>query len=252
MHVKSVALDCHEEGPPLVTRSACHQGARSKEARSNVARRTRSQSKAKSTSACSPIRASTSTSSPPARRRLAEDPRPPDRRGPREPVCAAIESMTGARLRPRHARAAGLGRSRSQTPRRSRASPRSPARPTRSTRWCWRCLAARPGAGDLAARSPGPRGARARPLPPPSGQAPLDAQAPHPLDPDQLRPTVPGHRPVRGRGPQAARRASRFPSPGGATSPPRVALIDDLDRQIDGDQPQGSRPATPTTPTSRC
>ena len=40
--------------------------------------------------------------------------------------------------RPRHARAAGLVRSRSPTPRRSRASPRLPARPTASTRWCSR------------------------------------------------------------------------------------------------------------------
>ena len=35
------------------------------------------------------------------------------------------------------------GRSRSPTPRRSRAWRRWPARPTRSTRWCWRCLSQR-------------------------------------------------------------------------------------------------------------
>jgi hypothetical protein len=38
----------------------------------------------------------------------------------------------------------------------------------------------------------------AGPLSPPSGQAPLDAQAPHPLEPDQLRQALPGQRPVRG------------------------------------------------------
>jgi AmiR/NasT family two-component response regulator len=40
------ALDCHEEGPPSVTRFGCHQGAISKEARPHVARRTRSDEKA--------------------------------------------------------------------------------------------------------------------------------------------------------------------------------------------------------------
>ena len=53
--------------------------------------------------------------------------------------------------------------------------------------------------------TPGARGARAGALSPALGQAPLDAQAPHPLDPDQLRAALPGHRPVRGRGTPAAR-----------------------------------------------
>ena len=39
--------------------------------------------------------------------------------------------------------------------------------------------------------------------------------------PDQLRQALPGHRPVRGRGQEATRSGSRCPSPGGATSPPR-------------------------------
>ena len=56
----------------------------------------------------------------------------------REPVCAVIESMTGARSSTtRSSRRAG--RSRSPTPRRSRAWRRWPARPTRSTRGCWPC-----------------------------------------------------------------------------------------------------------------
>jgi transposase len=51
------------------------------------------------------------------------------------------------------------------------------------------------------------RGARARPLSPAPGQAPLDAQAPYPLDPDQFRAALSGHRPLRRRGPAAVRAA---------------------------------------------
>src|SRR3954447_6172681 len=63
---------------------------------------------------------------------------------------------------------------------------------------------ARLGAGDLAARSAGPARARAGPLSDASGQAPLDAQAPHPRDADHLRPPVPGQRSFRCRRPRAA------------------------------------------------
>ena len=45
---------------------------------------------------------------------------------------------------------------------------------------------------------------RARTVPSAPGQAQVSAQEPHPLDPDQLRSTLPGHRSVRARGPQAA------------------------------------------------
>ena len=55
-----------------------------------------------------------------------------------EPVCAVVESMTGARLVHDTLEQEGWT-SRSPTPRRSRAWRRWPARPTRSTRWCWRC-----------------------------------------------------------------------------------------------------------------
>jgi hypothetical protein len=51
---------------------------------------------------------------------------------------------------------------------------------------------------------PDQRGARARPLSPPPGRAQVGAQEPDPLDLDQLRQALPGHRPVRSRRPKAA------------------------------------------------
>ena len=69
-----------------------------------------------------------------------------------EPVCAVIESITGARLVHDTPEAEGWSVEIAGAQRQDRlARPRHP-------------LAPRPGAGDLAARSPGPRGARARPL----------------------------------------------------------------------------------------
>ena len=136
-----------------------------------------------------------------------------------EPVCAVVESMTGARLRPRHARAGGLGRSRSPTPRRSRASPPWPARPTRSTRWCWRCSAQRDLVPAIWLPDPaGPRAARARALPVAPGQAQVGAQEPGPLDADQLRP-APARSPTSSE-PRAdsCSRDSTSRSPGAATS----------------------------------
>ncbi len=44
----------------------------------------------------------------------------------------------------------------------------------------------------------GPRGARAREVSAPPGQAQVGAQEPDPLDPDQLRQALPGHRSIRG------------------------------------------------------
>ena len=129
----------------------------------------------------------------------------------RQPVCAVIESMTGARIVHDTPRAAGLvggdrRRPEGQGPgaaglqdRQDRLSGLGDAQPPR------------PGAGDLAARPEREDPARARPLSPPPGQAQIGAQESDPLDPDQLRPAPPGHRSVRGRGPPAARapRAAR-------------------------------------------
>jgi hypothetical protein len=72
-------------------------------------------------------------------------------------------------------------------------------------------LASRPGAGDLAARPRRARRARAGALPAAPGQAPLDAQASHPLDADHVRAPVPDDRSVRRRRPGAAR-PSRDPA----------------------------------------
>src|SRR5918911_3563909 len=88
-----------KKGPPAVARSPCspqaeHRGGPAR----NVARRTRSQSKeARHLSALRAGRAPRPARRP-ARRRLTEDPCSSHRRGPRGPVCAIVESMTGARL----------------------------------------------------------------------------------------------------------------------------------------------------------
>jgi hypothetical protein len=67
-----------------------------------------------------------------------------------------------------------------------------------------RAVASRPGAGDLAARPAGAPRARAGTLSDAPGQAPLDAQAPHPRHADLLRTPVPGHGSVRCRRPRVA------------------------------------------------
>jgi hypothetical protein len=82
-----------------------------------------------------------------------------------------------------------------------------------------------PGAGDLASRSRDPRGASwpAFALP---GEAQDGAQEPRPLDPDLLRPRLPGQRPVRGRGQKAlgAPRGTRAV----ALALERIAVLSDL------------------------
>jgi hypothetical protein len=79
-------------------------------------------------------------------------------------------------------------------------------------------VAARPGAGDLAARPEHPARARARSLPAASGAASHNAQEPHPRDADHVRAPVPGLRPVRARRPRAAGPPGDPTTRGGATS----------------------------------
>ena|SRR5215204_5752679 len=132
-----------------------------------------------------------------------------------EPVCAVVESMTGARL-VHDTLEQRAGRWGSPTPRRSRAW--LPWLQDRQDRLdgAGGALAPRSGAGDLAARSSHSRGARARPLSPPPGEAQVGAQAPDPLDPETSAgparsPTYSGLR-VAG-----CLRSSTCRSPGGAT-----------------------------------
>ena len=94
-------------------------------------------------------------------------------------------------------------------------------------------VAARPGAGDLAARSAGAARARAGALSDASGQAPLDAQAPHPRDADHLRAPVPGHAICSVSPAASCSTASTIPQPWRGTVDASLQLIDDLDRQID-------------------
>jgi mannose-6-phosphate isomerase-like protein (cupin superfamily) len=60
----SVALDCHEEGPPLVTRCGCRRGASSKEARFQCCTPDWISAERSLTSVCSPGRENTSARSP--------------------------------------------------------------------------------------------------------------------------------------------------------------------------------------------
>ena len=77
-----------------------------------------------------------------------------------------------------------------------------------------------------------PRPARARPVSHAPGPPQVDAQEPHPLDPDQLRSALPGHRPVRGRG-AAALGSARRPRALALERRVSLELIDHLERQID-------------------
>ena len=186
----------------------------------------------------------------PARHRLAEDPRPPDRGGPPEPVCAVIESMTGARLVHDTLEQQGWEVEIADAQKVKGLAPLACKTDKIDSLVLATLSPARPGAGDLASRSEGPRGARARPLSPPPGQAPLGAQEPDPLDPDQLRPPLPGLRPVRGRGPKAARPPRRPRAL--ARQRHRGGRADRRPRAIRSIRSTaGSRTATPTTPTSR-
>jgi hypothetical protein len=116
-------------------------------------------------------------------------------------TCLSAAAMADIPLRKRPPEDAP-GRTRTCDPllRRSRVSPLWRARPTRSTRGVLATLS--PSAtwcGDLAARPAGARGARAGEVSPSLGQAQVGAQVPDPLDADQLRQALPGHRPLRSR-----------------------------------------------------
>jgi hypothetical protein len=158
----------------------------------------------------------------------------------REPVCAVVESMTGARLVHDTLEQEGWAVEIADAQKVKGLAPLCLQDRQDRLAGPGDALPARPGAGDLASRSPHPRGARARPLSPPPGQAPLDAQAPRPLDPDQLRQALPGHRSVRARG-QAAARTARGP---GALARERQRLggADRRPRRADrSDQPPAQR-----------
>ena len=196
-----------------MTRSGCHRGASSKEARLQCCTLDWISAERSSTSVCSPSQGEhlDQLAAPPDARR-AEDPRPAHRRGPPRAGLRGDRVDDRRPPRPRHARAGRLGRSRSPTPQKVKGlAPLACKTDKIDSRVLAVLEPARPGAGDLAPRSEGARGARARPLSPPPGQAQVGAQEPDPLDPDQLRQALPGHRPVRSRGPQAARTP---PSPG--------------------------------------
>jgi hypothetical protein len=120
-----------------------------------------------------------------------------------EPVSAVVESMTGARIV--HDTLEAEGWSVEIADAQKGQGPGAACLQDGQDRLARArdALAAGAGAGDLASRSRDPRGARARPLSPSPGQAQDGAQEPRPLDPDQLRSRLPGHRPVRGRGQMA-------------------------------------------------
>jgi hypothetical protein len=110
-----------------------------------------------------------------------------------EPVCAAIESMTGARFVHDTLEQQGWAVQIADAERVKGFAPIACKTDKVDSKGAGDAEPARPGASDLASRSAGPRRARVRPLSPSPGQAPLDAQEPHPLGPDQLRPPLSGH-----------------------------------------------------------
>ena len=77
----------------------------------------------------------------------------------------------------------------------------------------------------------GSRRARARTLSPPPGEAPKAAEEPDPLDADQLRAPLPGHRSLRRRGASCSP-ASMLPEPWRGNVAASLALIDDLEAQV--------------------
>ena len=137
-----------------------------------------------------------------------------------QPVCAVIESMTGARFvhdtleRPRLV-GGDRRRPEGQGPGAAGGEDRPDRRPGAGG-----ALPARPGAGDLATRPEGAPRARARPLSPPPGQAPKPAEEPDPLGADELRAPLPGHAISSGSRAASCWAALRSPSPGGETSTP--------------------------------
>ena len=168
----------------------------------------------------------------------------------RQPVCAVIESMTGARIVHDTLEQAGWSVEIADAQKVKGLAPLACKTDRIDSRGARGALPARPGAGDLAAGPGGSGGARARPLSPPPGEAPLDAEEPDPLDPDQLRAALPGHRSLRGRGPQAARPPRGPRALAGKRR--RLARADRRPRGPDRrGRTRGCGRATPITPTSR-
>ena len=167
----------------------------------------------------------------------------------RQPVCAVIESMTGARIVHDTLEQEGWSVEIADAQKVKGLAPLA-VKTDRIDSKVLATLSQRDLVPAIWLPDPsGARGARARSLSPPPGEAPLDAEEPDPLDPDQLRPALPGHRPLRARGPGAARTA-RLPEPWRGNVTASLALIDDLEGQID-DVNRRLGTAMPSTPTSR-
>jgi hypothetical protein len=207
-----------KKGTPLVTRSVAFiNRERPRRPASHVARWIRSQSTQARRLPALRSRTAPRSARHPARRRLAAQACAPDRRGPPRAGLRRGRVDDRREAHPRHARARGLGGRDCRRP--EGQGPRAACLQDRPDRFArlGDALPARPGTGDLASGSRCPRGARARPLSPSPGQAQVGAQEPDPLDADQLRPALPGHRPVRGRGQRSSWPASTSPSPGART-----------------------------------
>jgi hypothetical protein len=136
----------------------------------------------------------------------------------REPVCAVVESMSGARFVHDTLEAGGLGgrdrrRSEGQGSRSAGLQDRQDRLPGLGD-----AEPAGPGAGDLAARPAGAGGARAGPLSVALGQAQVRTQMPDPLDADHFGKPC---RSLISSGSKAGGCSSvcGCPSPGVATSP---------------------------------
>ena len=127
----------------------------------------------------------------------------------RQPVCAVIESMTGARIVHDTLEQAGWSVEIADAQKVKGLAPLA-CKTDRIDSRVLATLSQRDLVPAIWLPDPGVRGARARPLSPPPGEAPLDAEEPDPLDPDQLRAPLPGLRSLWPRG-QGAARPARAP-----------------------------------------
>jgi hypothetical protein len=138
----------------------------------------------------------------------------------REPVCAVIESMTGARFVHDTLEQAGWEVEIADAQNVKGLAPLA-CKTDKIDSQVLATLSQRDLVPAVWLPDPSVREERERPLPVAPRQAQVGAEVPDPLDPDQLRQAVPGHRPVRGRRAPAAQTSPGARALARQTSPPR-------------------------------
>ena len=206
-------------------------------------------SRKKLESVCSPSGESISTSSSSRPTSIRSAARPPDRRGPRRAGLGRRRVMTGARLVHDTLEAEGWSVQIADAQKVKGLAPLA-CKTDEIDSLVLATLSERDLCRRSGRRTDGQRGARARPLSPPPGQAQDRAQEPRPLDPDRVRARLPVTDLFGVEGRQLLERLE-VPEPWRGNVGESVMLIHELERQID----QINRrlgPSAPTIPTSRC